>query len=131
MGKIESEFGSGLVYCLVLFAKHWWKHNQIQETYRGMRELPGASQRYFSEGDATRSWFDGAADHLDEMRIPENMRNTKLGKKIKSLKNLAMRCRDGSETKAEDFDEAIRLMEDIAVDLDRYIGIDPVPATWR
>ncbi len=96
---MTSRFGRGFVTNLVLLAKHLG--------------LP-PDQAFF-----------GAADHLDEMILPERFRGTGVEEAVEHLRKAVIWHQAGSMDR-EDYAEAVRAMHGLAMAIDRELGIgDP------
>lgn len=109
-----SEFGKGLTYCIGLFLAHESKDK--------------ASIIKIFDGDF-HIWFNGAADHLFEMQIPEKFPEN-LKTKLESFQNqcLHWRCSPASE---ENFKWAIREAKDLLIEIDKQIGIAAIEGEWE
>lgn len=84
--KGESEFGSGLVICLVKFAEHAEKWLQLREEYAHLRKkLGNGCSDIFGESGAVSMFFNGASDHLYRIEVPERFRGTELERKVTKL----------------------------------------------
>jgi len=139
----ESEFGKGLVICLVKFAEHFGRWPEFKETYKQLREknkLEIALQKLqnqpgmFSESEVVKIFFNGASDHLYEIEVPKEWKNTKIGKKVSELKNL---CLDighdfyhNEKYSEADVFKAYDLCREIALLIDKKIGLDPELGKW-
>ena len=96
---MTSKFGKGFVVNLVLLAKHLG--------------LP-PDQAFF-----------GAADHLDEMILPERFRGTLVEGALEHLRKAVIWHQTGSMDR-EDYAEAVRAIHQLAMTIDRELGIkDP------
>ena len=118
--KKTSEFGKGFVYNLILFAKHF--ENSIVTS-----ETMGISK--------WGCWFNGASDHLFELEIPEQFVKTPIGIKAKELQELSLDIGHGdrmmSMTAEKDFKYVVNLTKEIAMLIDRELGIDPVKGDYE
>ena len=143
--KSESEFGKGLVICLVKFAEHLSMWRSFQENYKQLREqnkleislqkLQG-KEGMFSESQAVRLYFSGASDHLQEIEVPKEWKNTKIGKKVKELQDLGLGIGHGfrfiGEEKCSEADvmKASDLCREIALLIDKKMGLNPELGKW-
>ena len=93
---MTSKFGRGFVTNLVLLAKHLG--------------LP-PDQAFF-----------GAADHLDEMILPERFRGTEVGEALERFRKAVIWHQPGSMDR-EDHAEAVRAMHRLAIAIDHELGI--------
>lgn len=119
--KMTSEFGTGFIYCLMLFAKHrFYMHENLLK----MEKLD-ISPYYL--------WFTNACDHLIDLEIPETLKDKKLGRKISKWQDLAMQYRFGFSMKITDkqFDKFWDQFEDICMEIDKTFGIKPKKAEWN
>jgi hypothetical protein len=93
---MTSKFGKGFVVNLILLAKHFG--------------LP-PDQAFF-----------GAADHLDEMVLPEKFRRTGVEAALEHFRKAVIWHQPGSMDK-EDYGEAVRAMYRLAIAIDHELGI--------
>jgi hypothetical protein len=93
---MPSRFGKGFVVNLVLLAKHLG--------------LP-PDQAFF-----------GAADHLDEMVLPERFRGTEVEKALEHLRKAVIWHQPGSMDR-EDYREAVLAIHRLAIAIDHELGI--------
>jgi len=149
--KEESEFGSGLVVCLVKFSEHfmnpqmqriwsvehWMKSKDRQDQYgtayntdiesfkRVELTVYGTDEKAFSQ--LIENWANGATDHLYELQVPKEWENTDLAKKVAELKELGLSMghsfqRDYPWT-TEHIGKLRKLVEEISLELDKRLGI--------
>jgi len=120
----ETEYGRGLIICLVKFAEHaedWFKR---RETYADMRVRH--DNAVWSESSAIERFFKGASDHLREIEVPQKWKKTKLAEKVSELQDFALMIARGftaREHSPEDITKAYDLCEEIALMLDRMLGV--------
>ena len=81
----ESEFGKGLVICLVKFAEHFERLHTELETYKKLAEQNPANAELFTESHAVKMWANAATDHLYEIEVPKSWEKTEVGKAIMEL----------------------------------------------
>jgi hypothetical protein len=109
-----SEYGKGFVYSLILFAKHF------------------ENQKYDKDYSL---WFNGASDHLFELKIPKQFKNTQIGKKAKELQELALSLGHGDRMMDKncenDFFKVIELTKEIGILIDKKLGIKPIRGSWE
>jgi len=129
--EAKSEFGKGLVICLVKFAEHaerWMKDKKLY------KELAEKHPNLFDESEAVEIFFNGASDHLYEIKVPQKLRHTKIEAKVKKLQNLGLEMGHGfnknKKWSEKDVIEAYDLCREIALMIDRYIGLKPDIGTW-
>ena len=129
--KAQSEFGRGLVICLVKFAEHaeaWFKYQGEFRQIREAQVVPEQARNLFSESDAVVGFFNGASDHLYEIEIPERWQGTTIESEVKELRHLAMTIRHGSTGQGwseEDVIKAYDLCRAIALLIDKELGLSP------
>jgi len=124
--KEESEFGKGFIYNLVLFAKHFERFKECMDC---TAELAERNPDLWKKGH-DNMWFNGAADHFVEFEIPEQYKDTELGKLAQELSNEAWDRRTKITTQ-EDFDKFHERLEELCRLIDKSLGIEPVQATWN
>lgn len=126
MKETTSEFGEGFVYNLILFAKHWGKIIGDLQMYKQMKS--------FDEAEAYSMWFYGAGDHMKGFEVPSSLKGTRIDKLSKELSDLVFEKRlaigENSGTE-KDFNKAFELLEELAMEIDRHIGSNPIKAKWN
>jgi len=127
---VDSEFGKGLVICLVKFAEHRERFQHIKAFYEDMgKKVPSL----LSISDAVEMHFNAASDHLYEIEIPASYEGTELGNKIKELQKLSLEIGHGFSGKkwTEDFvNKAHDLCREIALLIDKELGLKPELGNW-
>jgi hypothetical protein len=115
--RSESEFGQGFTYCLALFLMH-----VNMEIVNELRKPNGILNDW-------SIWFNGAADHLYEMEIPENLPEELKGK----CEGFRDQCIDWRLTLAtkEDYNWAIEKALEILREYDIFTGVKSVKAQWQ
>ena len=124
----ESEFGKGLVICLVKFAEHQWRLQEMLKVSQSMR-----NRELFDDSDAVSMFFNGASDHLYEIEVPESWAGTDIDTKVKELQSLGLEIGHGFTNKKwskDDFHKAYELLEEIALLIDIKIGLIPQKGQW-
>ena len=121
--KQGSEFGRGLVICLVKFAEHKERLYANMEVYRKV---------HLTDNRAASMHMHGAGDHLFEIQVPAAMQGTPLGDSILALQAEGLRMRsvmtdDVTVADVESFNERIR---QVALEIDRYLGLNPDMGEW-
>ena len=112
------------------FAYHFAKWPENKRLNEKMRTN---GHDIFTESDAVHSFFNGASDHLYEIEIPEGWERKKVGKKIKELQDFGLMIghsfteRQHSE---EDVNFAYDLCNEIAVLIDKELGLKPDTGQW-
>ncbi len=74
-------------------------------------------------------WANGATDHLYDMKVPEEWEDTIIAEKVAELKSLGLSIGHGFTGRIwtfEDFLKLFRLTHEIALEVDRRIGIHDV-----
>lgn len=127
---MKSDFGKGMVICLVKFAEHAMKLYSELESYAKLRE---GSTDLFSESHAIHAWANGASDHLYEIEVPKGKEWNRIRKKVKTLQDKGLEMGHGFTEKKwtkEDAIELFELTQDIALMIDRKLGLKPDRGTW-
>lgn len=123
---MESEFGAGFVYTMILFAKHWGKIFHDVEVYKTSLQ---------DEQMAYDMWFNGAADHVYEMTIPDAIAGSEFGmlaeEFIKFVRSKRLPMSQEERATKEDFNKAFVMLESLAMKLDEHLGMKPVKAQWN
>ena len=119
----ESEFGKGLVICLVKFAEHFMVFGRQLEEYKkaGLKEL-----------GCVEVWANGASDHLYEIEVPSEWKNTEIETKVNELKDLGLEMGHGfkrNHTK-DDVEKLFNLTKEIAILIDKKLGLKPEKGAW-
>jgi len=137
---MSSEFGKGFIYNLILFAKHFERLQKQLETYQDMRGKMSneekANGRLFTDGRAIEMWFNGAADHLFELKIPKSLKGTNIGKLAEKLQNRGLSFRlmsfNGRQLTTEDFHDFFKDLERLTRMIDREVfKLRPVKADFN
>ena len=79
-------------------------------------------------------WVNGASDHLYEIEVPKQWKRKKVGKLINKLKNKGLKMGHGFTGKIytfDDFVELIDLTNEIALLVDKELGLKPIKAKWE
>ena len=104
----KSDFGKGLTYCLGLFLCH--------------------DERKIKEGESAMIWFNGAADHLYDLEIPDSLPNN-LPSRLEDFKNSCLKWRLTDPT-LEDKNWAIKTAKMFLLEIDRHFKIKAEEAEW-
>ena len=92
----------------------------------------GDYERYFSSEIET--FLNGASDHLYELEFPKGKKWEKVGKKINKLRKKGLHMGHGFDNKKrwtlEDVDNLFKLVNEIAVDIDKNLGIKAELGMW-
>jgi hypothetical protein len=141
----QSEFGKGLVICLVKFAEHAHRWQTIKKEYEDLRNFQNKTDRMitkietgkesFSESRAVQMFFDGAYDHLREIEVPDAWKNTEITTKIDELVAYSVQIKhdwfeeNGSYSEKDVF-KTLELCQEIALLIDKQIGLTPDIGKW-
>jgi hypothetical protein len=120
--ETQSEFGRGLLTCLLAFIEH---RSQVERFFDPAALLT-------SHGIAGAMWANGAADHLLDLEIPPRLRGTDLSVRLKAFQKRwihfrSMMSDSGEPTKEQiliGLEECGNLILEIAVELDKILGIE-------
>ncbi len=126
----ESEFGKGLVICLVKFAEHRWRW---QDQKRQAEEMAKENPELFNESYAVEMHMNGASDHLYEIEVPEKWIGTDLGKMVKDFQDFGLEMRhifNGKKWTEEDVTKAYNMCQEIAFLIDKELGLEPDIGSW-
>lgn len=126
----KSEFGKGLVICLVKFAEH---RHMWEEQREHWMEMHRKNPSLLSMSDAVESHFNGASDHLYEIDIPEEWKNTEVGRMIKQLQDYGLEMGHGFTRRdwtEEDVNKAYGMCQEIALLIDKKLGLKPDIGLW-
>ena len=168
MKKEKSEFGKGLVICLVKFAEHF-ENDMIRKTLRysnflskseeeqklirsknppnnldygrinkefdwwmtKMVPIRGTPEKTLS--NEIELWLNRASDHLYDIEVPKGKKWDKIRKKVDKLQSKGLEIGHGFTKKIwkkEDVNELQNLTREIALDIDKLIGLKPDIGQW-
>ena len=118
-----SEFGKGLVICLVKFAEHFERYEHDRETWKKMGGI----------SSAVEMWANGATDHLYEIEVPNGEDWDAIRQRVRDLQDEGLRIGHGFT--GEDFNEGdvqslINQTREICLLIDRKIGLSPEIGRW-
>ena len=119
----QSEFGKGLVICLVKFAEHL-------ADYRHWVEL---NETVTHANDAEEMYFNAASDHLYEIQVPKSLKHTELARKVKELQDMALEIGlgfTGKKYSNKDVEHAMKLTHEIALLVDKQLGLNAEEGQW-
>ena len=152
---IKTDFGRGLVICLVKFSAHFdnwmWRHIQHVDFFyhrlKGNRKKLDHYDRSIADSVAFAEitmpiwktaekwisqeielWANGASDHLYEIKIPKEWEGTKLAGKIEKLQDLGLKMGHGFTGKSwtfNDLENLRKLTEEVSVLIDKKISLRP------
>lgn len=126
----QSEFGKGLVICLVKFAEHCERWHADRKLFEDMRQK---NPDLFDEDHAVKMHMNGVSDHLYEIEVPSNWQHGKLAKAVKELRDLGLDMGHGFNNNtwtAADVEKAYQMCRDIALLIDKKLGLTPDMGTW-
>lgn len=109
----ESEFGRGLVICLVKFAEHF----------------PNIT---WSEKQDWSVWANGASDHLYDIQVPKKWKDTELDRLVRELQDKGLDMGHGKgllgniKYTVKDIIELRDLTHKIALLIDQYSGLKKI-----
>ena len=122
MSEDVSEFGRGYAYCLGLFIAHEFRAAEYKQTAEKVHDVNMPSL-----------WFNGAADHLFDLEIPEKLPPEKQ-KWIAEFKDRCLRFRlcMGDETCTwDDVYKALDEAKDLLREWDEFNGISTQKGKWQ
>ena len=127
----ESEFGKGLIICLVKFAEHSAKLRNDLELYEKMHKK---SPELFDESYAVEMWANGATDHLYEIEVPEGEDWSEIRNKVEELKRVGLDMGhnsfgEGKYTQKDAY-KLQTLTREIALLIDKKLGLKPEEGQW-
>lgn len=128
----ESEFGKGLIICLVKFAEHRWRWQEDKQLYEEMHQK---HPDLFDISHSVEMHFNGASDHLYEIEVPDKWKDTEIGKLIMELKSFGLEMGHGffkhkRKWTEEDVDKAYNMCQQIAILVDKELGLEPEIGQW-
>lgn len=127
---MTSEFGQGLCYCLALFLCHSERDFIVNDGFAKTK----AEKECLEIINRTSLWFYGAADHLFDLEIPENL-PTSLKRRLKKFKGkvLCWRLPMGIqiESTKEDKYWAIQEAKDLIRLIDKHYGVKTQKGQWE
>ena len=131
--EYKSEFGKGLVICLVKLAEHFMEYRHQLDKYEQMRV---ESPDLFKESSAISSWANGASDHLYEIEVPDGKEWDEIRDKVEVLKSKGLDMGHGKGLMGEhnyskdDVSELFNLTREIALMVDTKLGLSPELGEW-
>jgi len=147
MDEEKSEFGKGLIVCLLHFANHWG--NDQWETIRDLKgartnkrgipnreegslKIYGSLEKLISA--RITSWANAATDHLYEIEVPKEKKWDSIRQKVAELRDYGLEIGHGFTDQQYTFDEAGKLFDlsrEIAFEIDKLIGLKPDLGQWQ
>ena len=115
-----SEYGRGLVICLVKFAMHFMD----PRVYEMSVSKPNPKEL----SNLIEVWANGATDHLFEIEVPEHLKGSELERKVNELKDLGISIGHGHPNKLWRWNDFLKLMSltfEIALLIDIELGLNP------
>ncbi len=142
--KAKTGFGKGLITCLILFAQHIGELKNIYliiADYEKNKRLPvdwESSLKIWATfenllGSKIQTWAYAAIDHLQEIEIPKDINWDSVRNKTETFEKLVYKCRsfNGSLPTINDVDSIIKMLNEIAVEIDEIIGLNPDIGKWQ
>ena len=150
----KSEFGRGLVICLMKFSEHSSNDmaRQIYDVHSFYNDLKGdevklkdQSARFQINVDSFKGsikiygtvekalasliemWASGASDHLYDIEVPDQWKDSYLARKVSDLQHFGLEIGHGFTGKAwmfKDFQTLMSLTKEIAQEIDLLLGIE-------
>jgi len=120
----RSEFGKGLVICLVKFAEHFMTWPRTSQEYTDIN-LPLSR--------AVEIHFSAASDHLYEIEVPEDWRHTEIAEKVTKLQSRALVIGHSFTNKQwteQNVEDLHSLCREIAMLIDKQLGLEPDIGEW-
>jgi hypothetical protein len=152
--KVESDFGQGFIYNLILFAKHFGQIGEFLKMLNNVNILSKERNKLQKKNKKVSSsfpkllltekrrenvcacmWFNSASDHLYDLKIPKQWANKKLGKKANELCSFALSIGHGSRmmdktVSFKDVEKVISLTKEIGLLIDKELGIKTIVAKY-
>jgi hypothetical protein len=109
----ESDFGRGLVICLVKFAEHLGEEQFFSVVATNL--------------DRYAYLMNGASDHLLDIQVPEKWKGTEIEQKVSELRSLSLEMGHSLFTEKKwtrwDFLKIKNLTEEICLLIDKKLGL--------
>lgn len=120
----ESEFGKGLTYCLGLFLAHAERVKEMRQVYA---KISTEDQNIWAE-----MWFNGAADHLFDLVIPDQL-SPNLKDRLSTFQSKCLHWRMALENRAtgDDVTWAIQEAKNLLRLIDQQYGIEVIQGQWE
>lgn len=127
MEEETSEFGSGFIYNLLLFAKHFERyHENLKNNNERAKERPDLWQH-----DKEDMWFNGAGDHFFELNVPPRYEGTEIERLALELQKEALERRIGKTTTPDEFAAFHEKLENLCRLIDVDLGAKSIKAEWN
>jgi len=121
--EYKSDFGKGLVTCLVKFAEHAGRLSSDIKDFKAT-----------SLGISPISMhFNASSDHLYEIEVPDKFKDHAIGAKVKELRDKGLEMGHGFIRKTYTVEEALQLYDlaiEIALLIDKELGLNPIKGTF-
>lgn len=121
---MESEFGKGFIYNLILFSKH---HDRIKSDLKCYESIGKPFLAY-------EMWFYAAADHFFDFEIPPQFKNKLIGKLALKIQNKALNLRLPRKLKklaiGKDFEDIFKDIEKLAMLIDKEFKVKDIKARF-
>ena len=134
--KKTSDFGKGFIYNLILFSKHCEDVHSRLSYYEKVRKRNTEHSSLFSEEEAIAMWFNASSDHFYELEIPTQWKRKKIGRIAKWLQEKALSfghsyLDDRKKPTLKDFNEIFDKLEELALLIDKELGVKPIKTIWH
>ena len=118
--EIESEFGKGLIICLIKFAEHFMVFEY---------------EKKYPVNNPIWLWANAASDHLYEIEVPPGDEWNEIREKVLSLKEIGLEMGHGyvenNQYHTEEYINKLRhLTREIALLIDKKLGLNPQLGSW-
>ena len=141
--KSKSTFGKGLITCLNYFSQHigrfadwllieadYKKNKRLPKDWEGSLEIWHTFENLLSS--KIRSWASAATDHLYEIEVPKTW--VAIHKKVNKLQDIGLQMGHdftGKIYTLKDVYKLIELTNEIAIEIDKKIGLKPDAGNWH
>ncbi|MCK9370438.1 hypothetical protein M0R04_11060 [Candidatus Dojkabacteria bacterium] len=138
--KKESDFGKGLVICLVKFAEHFERDDIFRLLNGDLNEQQKVickdvynndKEKYISH--SIELWANGASDHLYQIEVPKGKEWNEIRALVKELHHKGLEIGHGFTNKTwtyKDLSELVRLTHNIALLIDKKLGLKAERGIW-
>ncbi len=128
----KSEFGKGLVICLLKFAEHEGRWRSDKMHYEEMHQR---NPKLFTLADAVHMHMNAASDHLYDIEVPKRVKAAAVAEKVAVLQkkglDMGHSFRDDAKWTEEDLLGLYELAREIALLIDQeLLGLKPQMGEW-
>jgi hypothetical protein len=117
----KSEFGTGFIYNLILFAKHAERVTRMMDDYKKCD---------LDQNHAIAIWFNGAGDHLFNFNIPKVFQGTEIGTLALEIQRKCLAYRMSTSVTKEEYEAVFADVERLTRMVDEHFGVDSEEAEW-